>query len=253
MSLSTARYEASPRDRAVSFGLALAITIALFAMLVAMGLHDSPGGGAASRLVAFSMPGEKAKSAAKRAPEKTERAKVAPATAAPKVAIAPKIVLPRETKLTLPEGFIQMDRAQMASADIGRAPRAAPPAGSGTGSGGGGGGSGEGEGPGGAKLYNAQWYREPTRAELDGYMPRGAPAGSWATIACRTIANYGVEDCQELAESPPGSGLSRALRQAAWQFKVRPPRLDGKALIGTWVRIRFDWNRSGKREDGAGA
>ncbi len=105
---------------------------------------------------------------------------------------------------------------------------------------------GPGEGPGGARLYNAEWVVEPSRAQLAGYLPGGAPEGSWALIACQTVEHYHVENCAQLGEGPRGSGLARAMRLAAWQFLVRPPRVDGKAMVGAWVRIRFDFNANGK-------
>jgi protein TonB len=101
---------------------------------------------------------------------------------------------------------------------------------------------GPGEGPGGQRLYEAEWYRRPSDAELSFYIPKtGAPPGSVALIACRTIANYHVDNCQSLGESPAGSGLARAMRNAAWQFLVRPPRVGGKSMVGAWVRIRIDF------------
>lgn len=94
----------------------------------------------------------------------------------------------------------------------------------------------------GKTLYAAEWHREPTDAELAFYLPKtGIPRGSWALVACRTVANFHVEDCQEMGDSRPGSGLSRAIRNAAWQFRVRPPRVDGQYKVGEWVQIRIDF------------
>ena len=103
---------------------------------------------------------------------------------------------------------------------------------------------GPGEGPGGAKLYNAEWYREPTQAELGTYLPERMQPG-WGMIACQTIERYRVDNCRVLATEPPGSGLGQAIRKAAWQFMVRPPRIDGKPMIGAWVRIRIDFTERG--------
>lgn len=100
-------------------------------------------------------------------------------------------------------------------------------------------GPGVGKGPHGEALYAAEWYREPTDAEINPYLPKHLPPVAVADIMCRTIERFGVEDCQEIDESPPGTGLSRAIRQAGWQFKVKPVRLGQKFEVGTWVRIRY--------------
>jgi hypothetical protein len=104
---------------------------------------------------------------------------------------------------------------------------------------------GPGSGPGGERLYNAEWYREPSNAELGGYLPPRAQPG-WGLIACKTIDNYHVENCRALDESPLGSGLARAFRQAAWQFRVRPPRVGGKEQVGAWVSIRITLSVGGE-------
>lgn len=107
---------------------------------------------------------------------------------------------------------------------------------------------GVGTGPGGVTLYKAEWQREPTQAELSFYMPKNQPDDSWGTIACRTAARNLVEDCVPLGDFPSGSGIARGLVNASWQFRVRPPRINGKPEIGSWVRIRIDFSANG-RED----
>ena len=129
-----------------------------------------------------------------------------------------------------------MSKADMAAADISRFPKSSQSAASG---------SAEdseqvGRAPNGEVLYAADWAREPTSTELNGYLPPNAPDG-WGLIACRTVAGNRVEDCVELGQSPRGSQLASAVRQAAWQFRVLPPRRNGRSLIGSWVRIRIDY------------
>jgi hypothetical protein len=106
-------------------------------------------------------------------------------------------------------------------------------------------GPGAGAGPGGAALYPADWYREPTSTELGGYLRPGMPRSGWGQIACRTVARYHVEDCYIIGESPRGSGFGRAVLDAAWQFLVMPPRINGKAQVGTWVTIRITYTPAG--------
>ncbi len=147
----------------------------------------------------------------------------------------PTIAPPPEPP-TKPKPWVEMSKDEMAASDISKLPAA--------GSGGGGDSEVVGRGPNGEALYAAEWAREPTDAELAGYLPRNAPEG-YGLIACKTIAGDRVEDCIELEQSPLGSHLASAVRQAAWQFRVRPPRKGGRALVGSWVRIRIDYYHSG--------
>lgn len=94
----------------------------------------------------------------------------------------------------------------------------------------------------GEALYAADWYRRPSQAELSAYRPTSGARTGWGMIACRTAKGFRVEDCQEIGQYPPGSGFAGAVRQAAWQFRVLPPRIGGKPQIGVWVRIRIDYS-----------
>lgn len=94
--------------------------------------------------------------------------------------------------------------------------------------------------PNGEPLYAAAWYREPSDGELRGYLSTANGPG-WGLIACRTVADFRVEDCVALDEYPSGSQINRAVLAAAWQFRVRPPRLGGRSQVGAWVRIRIDY------------
>jgi protein TonB len=95
--------------------------------------------------------------------------------------------------------------------------------------------------PNGEPLYAAAWYREPYDSELRGYLSTASGPG-WGLIACRTVPDYRVEGCVALDEHPSGSNIARAVLAAAWQFRVRPPRLGGRLQVGEWVRIRIDYD-----------
>ena len=94
--------------------------------------------------------------------------------------------------------------------------------------------------PNGEPLYAAAWYREPRDDQLRDYLSTATGPG-WGLIACRTAPGYRVEDCVAIDEYPTGSQINRAILAAAWEFRVRPPRLGGRPLVGSWVRIRIDY------------
>ncbi|WP_374942168.1 hypothetical protein [Sphingomonas sp.] len=231
--------------RAVSFGLAVAAHILIIFLLLRLAPAPTPPPVTDEPPTTFVIAPEP-QAAAKPAPRAQAVVKVARSTAsaAPAAATRATPAAPVQTPpppVLLPGGMELFD-----AADIGKLRGDAGTRGGGDseGSGDSVAAYGPGEGPGGQRLYNAEWYREPSRAELAGFLPAGAPPGSWALIACKTIEDYHVENCRSLGESPVGSGLARAMRQAAWQFRVRPPRIGGKTLIGAWVRIRFDFDRA---------
>ena len=233
----------------------LAVVIHLLIILLLLRLAPSPADRerSGSALKTFEV------AAARTATAATKRAKAAPrqrasaaAAARPKPIYQPSKLHNQEAPDADAEAIWALGRGMFKKSDIAQIPSAsqgAAEAEAKVADAGGGGGEGEkagpGAGPGGRRLYPAAWYVEPRDAELRTYMPRSIPSGSWAEIACQTVANYHVDNCRELEQSPPGSGLSRALRQAAFQFKVLPPRVNGKPMIGAWVRIHFDFTERG--------
>nr|WP_245405597.1 hypothetical protein [Sphingobium sp. Sx8-8] len=192
---------------------------------------------------------EKAQSKAEKS-EKKEQQRPARKQVQPVPKPAKPVVKPAE-QLPSPLPFLVLDSQQMASADISKMEKKGASEGA-AGQGNSAAVSGPGEGPGGVQLFEAEWYRRPTHAELAGYLPSNAPSSGWGLVACQTVDHYHVENCQALGESPMGSGFAKAVRLAAWQFLVLPPRVNGKTMVGSWVRIRIDYTRApaGSNESG---
>ena len=220
------------RRRASGLALALAINGALLLALLTLGVLPRPEQKPSRATIVDLLP-ESHSRASRSEPAAADPAK--PAAKPPPVTLPVKpTIAPPPTAAEKSQPWIEMSGEQLAAADI-RNFKPAPDEGD----------SEEvGRGPHGEILYAAEWARKPTDAELSGYLPRNAPNG-WGLIACRTIAGNRVDDCIELGQSPAGSRLASAVRQAAWQFRVRPPRKGGKALVGEWVRIRIEYERIG--------
>jgi protein TonB len=173
----------------------------------------------------------------------SEAAEVQPRVASTPVQPRPRPPRVPPVKSPLPSlrplEMIEMTPEEYAAADVRKVPRA------GSGSSGAGDSQEVGRGPNGEILYAAEWAREPTDAELGGYLPANAPNGS-GLVACKTIPGNRVDNCIELGDFPRGTRLARAVRLAAWQFRVRPPRKNGRPMIGEWVRIRIDYFHRGR-------
>lgn len=227
--------------RALSFALALAIEVALLLALLTLDWREKQiPEFAGDRLTTFDISAETEQDKSRvvqKQPEVVANPKPPrPAPPIPK----PVIELPPR-----PLQMIEMTREEYKAADISK-----------LGTPGGGQSQGQqvaegpkpgdsarvGTAPNGEPLYAAEWYREPTNTELRAYMPKRMPdGGGWGMVACKTAPRFKVEDCVELGQGPAGSHLAGAVRQAAWQFLVRPPRVGGKPMIGEWVRIRIDY------------
>jgi periplasmic protein TonB len=230
-------YERPPLQRRLS-GFALALGVNLLLLLILLGIGgiipvvQRPKG--SPTLVVDLMPKAEQRSAAPAAKARVTKPQPARRPQPPKI---PPIHSPIPSPHPLP--WLEVSHDQLAAADL----RNLPKADAGTGD------SEEvGRGPNGEVLYAAEWAREPTDAELGGYLPKDAPDGS-GLVACKTIPGDRVEDCIELANDPPGSHLARAVRLAAWQFRVRPPRRNGKPLVGSWVRIEIEYIHGGAKDE----
>lgn len=219
--------------RLAGLGMALAVNLVLLLILLTLGVLPVKLPKAERGLVVDLLPSpapSPSQSPSRAAKTEQETPRPVQAKRAARVPDTPK--MPTRNPINL----IEMSAADFAASDISKLPKSSDGAGSSDS-------KVVGRGPNGELLYAAEWAREPTDAELSGYLPKDAPNG-YGLIACKTIPQDRVDDCIELENSPPGSHLASAVRQAAWQFRVRPPRKNGKELVGTWVRIRIDYYRS---------
>lgn len=235
----SAPYERPPLQRRLSgLALALVVNLALLLMLLTLGKFAPEAKKMSQALIVDFLP----ESHSVQTATKSREAKTPARSEAKPERKPPPIVLPAKPTIEQPPAppvpdkswpLVEMSKAEMASSDIANLPK------------GGSGSAGDsevvGHGPHGEVLYAAEWARHPSDAELGGYLPTNAPDG-YGLIACKTIPGDRVEDCVELDQTP-GSRLASAVRQAAWQFRIRPPRRNGVPLVGSWVSIRIDYER----------
>ncbi len=237
-SYRSSSYDARPplRERVAASGLSLAIIGAIIVALLWVTAAPLLDLGKDNPLTTFNLGTERAPITAPPEPKVQPKSAERRPTPPPPANRPPPP--PRPPVPTTP-GMITLSREDFAASDIGKMKKADTGEGAQVAdSGGGKPVYGPSEAPGGRVLHAADWYREPTRAEMMAYMPEQRAEG-WGVIACQTAERYHVENCREIGESP-GSGIARGMRRAAWQFLVRPPAVNGRPTIGAWVRIRFD-------------
>lgn len=266
MLLSSADRDLSRRERlrmglghrATGVGLALLLEALLVLLLLTLGRSATFKEASAPALTTFdvSSPPEEAATPEEPTPEPEPSPEPSPEAAPQPREPAPQEPPPRPQPTTPvplpPPAILPLPRAQTPAANVAPPPRRPAPAASpgsssqpaygppNTGSPGPPDTARVGTAPDGQPLYAARWYRAPYPDELTGYLSTASSPG-WGLIACRTAPDWRVEDCVALGESPRGSNIARSVLAAAWQFKVRPPSLGGKSLVGAWVRIRIDY------------
>lgn len=230
------------------FGIAIALLLEAIIIIAILSLGMRAGGPTKGTrgLSTFSLEAEaESASSADKSETQTPLVKEQKSTVTPPI---PKPLLPPVNPVKAPPpspDFIKVSKSEFDAMDLSKLPSSGG-AGSGESKGSGQGAKGmmgPGLGPGGAQLYPVAWLREPYDSELGPYLAaiKRIPPGASADIACRMAEFNRVENCQIIGENPRGTGLAQALRKAAWQFLVKPPRIDNKPLLGVWVRIRFDF------------
>lgn len=235
------------RRRGAGIAIALLLEGLLIIAILSLSMQSAGTGQGKRGLSAFTLEAEAESASADKSKSETET----PVTRKQERAVAqpiPPPLLPPVNPLRLPPAtpdFIKVSKSEFDAMDISKLP-ASGSAGAGESKGSGQsnkGMMGPGAGPGGVQLYPVAWLREPYDSELQPYLAgiKRVPPGASADIACRMVERNRVENCQIIGENPRGTGLAQALRKAAWQFLVKPPRIDNKPQLGVWVRIRFDF------------
>ena len=229
------------REQSTALLLALVVEVLLVLAVLSIGLYDPPKPPGTPSLVSVNVAAPPAPQ-----PEKQQQELAQAKAPLQSPQETPPIPVPSAAPVQPAPPIISISRSQMAEFDISRLPRqpgpatAAPKAYGPVDTGVPGDSKRVGSAPNGQPMYAAAWYREPYDSELAGYLSTADGPG-WALIACRTAPDYRVEDCVGLGEYPQGSRIERAVLAAAWQFKVRPPRVGGVSKIGEWVRIRIEY------------
>ena len=237
-------------DRLIGAVLALLVEVLLILALLSLNLANQPPKKLNSRLVSVSIEQDQGKSPkppeAKKPPAAAsiQRPSISATAPAPPVPLVAPPVPP-------PPAVIPIKNPELAQFDLSQVPRQNSAGAPGKGKMGPsdlgvpGDSKRVGSAPNGEPMYAAAWYREPYDSELSGYL-QTADGPGWALIACRTVPDFRVDDCVGLDEYPDGSHIMRSVLAAAWQFRVRPPRVGGVSQVGTWVRIRIDYGIKGR-------